>query len=240
MFYLLLHKIIPLFDSLEECTWNYSEPGHGKGAPDGIGATLKKTCNKIVSCDKDISNYDQFLEAVQIEIKSIKILSVDAINEGLEEEMKKANPPTVKGTILVRQVVWSMVYSKDCLIFNELSCFDCHGMCEHFHLFQEKYAYDDTDLESDSVDEPVSVASNIESEVISPNVEPNDSFAVNDYIIVRFSLEEISGERKFVGKIVDIIDNSDYSVSLWRSKNTRQNLVYTVYTHIPLLKIRLQ
>ena len=37
-------------------TWNFSEAGHGKGAPDGIGATLKRTADQIVAHGTDIPN----------------------------------------------------------------------------------------------------------------------------------------------------------------------------------------
>ncbi len=36
MFYIIFDKIRPLFSNLSTLTWNYSEAGHGKGAPDGI------------------------------------------------------------------------------------------------------------------------------------------------------------------------------------------------------------
>lgn len=35
-------------------TWNFLEAGHGKGAPDGIGAVVKRTGNRHVLAGHDI------------------------------------------------------------------------------------------------------------------------------------------------------------------------------------------
>lgn len=35
------------FQSLRLLVWNYSEKGHGKGAPDGVGGVLKRTADQI-------------------------------------------------------------------------------------------------------------------------------------------------------------------------------------------------
>ncbi|KAG5876936.1 hypothetical protein JTB14_017015 [Gonioctena quinquepunctata] len=37
-------------------TWNYSEPGHGKGAPDGVGVTLKRSADQAVAEGKDVTD----------------------------------------------------------------------------------------------------------------------------------------------------------------------------------------
>ena len=55
------------FSSITKCnnikfsTWNFTEAGHcGKGAPDGIGAVLKRTADQIVSQGRDIPNASAF------------------------------------------------------------------------------------------------------------------------------------------------------------------------------------
>lgn len=59
MFYIItqIHKDFPV---LHKVTWNYSESGHGKGAPDGIRATLKRTADRIVLHGQDIGTFNQF------------------------------------------------------------------------------------------------------------------------------------------------------------------------------------
>ena len=100
MFYILIKHIVPLFEALERLTYNFSEAGHGKGAADGVGGTVKRTCDRIISYNKDISTFDQFAAVVQNEIKGIQIVSVDARNEELKEEVYK-NALSVKGTLFL-------------------------------------------------------------------------------------------------------------------------------------------
>lgn len=38
-------------------TWNYSESGHGKGAPDGVGGTLKRTADQLIAEGKDLATF---------------------------------------------------------------------------------------------------------------------------------------------------------------------------------------
>lgn len=48
-FYLLQHRLRSSFPNVTMGSWNYSEAGHGKGAPDGVGGTIKRTAaDKIV------------------------------------------------------------------------------------------------------------------------------------------------------------------------------------------------
>ncbi|OWR42782.1 hypothetical protein KGM_211517 [Danaus plexippus plexippus] len=55
MFYIIT-TIQNDFDFISRITWNYTEAGHGKGAPDGVGAVLKRTADKMVSYGRDIGN----------------------------------------------------------------------------------------------------------------------------------------------------------------------------------------
>lgn len=42
------------FAQIEKVTWSYSEAGHGKGAPDSVGAVMKRTADHIVNFGHDI------------------------------------------------------------------------------------------------------------------------------------------------------------------------------------------
>lgn len=53
-----------MFENVNKVTWNYSEAGHGKGAPDKIGDTLKRMCDFAVAHNRDVSNFSQFRECV--------------------------------------------------------------------------------------------------------------------------------------------------------------------------------
>ena len=79
-----------MFKNLINLTWNFSESGHGKGAPDGIGATLKRTCDRIVSYSmRDISNF----ERVTQQIIKIKIINVHTEEAKLSKEIKLSLKP---------------------------------------------------------------------------------------------------------------------------------------------------
>lgn len=97
MFAILISEIIPLFPKLASLTWNFSESGHGKGAADGVGATLKRTADRIVSHNQDVSNFQEFSKIVVDEIKGIKITLIPSVtDEELEKKIKLASLP-VKG-----------------------------------------------------------------------------------------------------------------------------------------------
>jgi hypothetical protein len=97
MFYVIIKKIVPIFLDLQTLTWNYSESGHGKGAPDGIGGTIKRTCDRVVACNKDVSNFQQFTECIQDQIEKIRVLPITAVcDTALEVEIKQCSIP-IKG-----------------------------------------------------------------------------------------------------------------------------------------------
>ncbi|XP_068624011.1 uncharacterized protein [Battus philenor] len=54
IFHIVSHHINDLCPGTTFFSWNYSEPGHGKGAPDGVGGTLKRSADKAVAEGKDI------------------------------------------------------------------------------------------------------------------------------------------------------------------------------------------
>lgn len=58
------------FPQLDRITWNYSESGHGKGAPDGIGATLKRTADRMVTFGNDIGTSAQFYDYIKSYMES--------------------------------------------------------------------------------------------------------------------------------------------------------------------------
>lgn len=49
MFFILANKLKYFYKNYTFFSWNYSEAGHGKGAPDGFGAVCKRTADRIVA-----------------------------------------------------------------------------------------------------------------------------------------------------------------------------------------------
>ncbi|CAG4946369.1 unnamed protein product [Parnassius apollo] len=80
MFYVLtqLHKE---FVALRLVSWNYLEAGHGKGAPDGLGAVLKRKSDRIVKQGEDIGTFQKFVKVFQTNEPhiTIEIVSNDEI-----------------------------------------------------------------------------------------------------------------------------------------------------------------
>lgn len=52
--FFVISQLQQQFSDLNIVTWNYLESGHGKGAPDGIGAATKCTAD---SCVKDLGRF---------------------------------------------------------------------------------------------------------------------------------------------------------------------------------------
>jgi len=60
IFYLLAHALQESIN-VTEATWNYFEVGHGKGAPDGVGTTVKRSVDTEVSQGKNCDNFETFV-----------------------------------------------------------------------------------------------------------------------------------------------------------------------------------
>ncbi|KFM69219.1 hypothetical protein X975_00759, partial [Stegodyphus mimosarum] len=132
MFHLIATHFPSVLSSVKEITWNYSEAGHGKGAPDGLGETLKRTADVLVARGKDISCFSQLLSELQKNIKSIEIIPIkeyefstlcESLNEGVGKFI---------GTMKVHQVLWARA-EPNVLRFRRLSCFQCMptDICSH-------------------------------------------------------------------------------------------------------------
>ena len=95
MFYVMFNYIIPYFNNLKHFQWNYSESGHSKGAPDGIGASVKRSCDHAVAYGVDVSNFEKFFNFVDSRKKKVAIIPINATNPSMQDDVKKA--PAIKG-----------------------------------------------------------------------------------------------------------------------------------------------
>lgn len=135
MFFFLANHIVQTFE-VEECTWNYCEAGHGKGAPDGVGGCLKRTADEFVARGTDIPNFEKLVSLLK-DTTQIEILTVteeDITNNDLL--LPKAEElVTFKGTMKIHQITWS---KKSCstLQARRLSCNNCQPEedCQHFGI----------------------------------------------------------------------------------------------------------
>ncbi|KAJ8884715.1 hypothetical protein PR048_016573 [Dryococelus australis] len=57
--------------------WHYNEARHGKGPPDGVGGSLKRTADRLVATGTDIPNFNRLTEELEKHSTGIKILVLD-------------------------------------------------------------------------------------------------------------------------------------------------------------------
>lgn len=132
--FFIITKLYWYISSLERITWNYSESGHGKGAADGVGGTLKRTADAAVAKGKDIANLDSFVQVITSNTQNIEVKVVDKY-QIYEKDLliPKTDLRPLKGTLNVHQVIWHKATEE--LVFREASCFVCiDGDCSHTKL----------------------------------------------------------------------------------------------------------
>ncbi|KAL0829510.1 hypothetical protein ABMA28_003030 [Loxostege sticticalis] len=130
IFYMIT-KLKDFNPSITKVSWNYQESGHGKGAPDGIGAVVKRTADNFVRYGGDVGYFEDFWSLVTQNIPNVHFEMIT------ENEIKgKTFPPNLpgfKGTMRAHQVVWAADHKKT-IVFRELSCFECENIsnvCNH-------------------------------------------------------------------------------------------------------------
>ena len=101
-------------------TWNFHEAGHGKGAPDGVGATVKRMADSLVlrgaDCP-DAKSMMRLLQTANCDIQLYLIPSQD-IDRGIMEA-SQFSLPSVPGTMRMHQLVFK---SATTFSYRELSC----------------------------------------------------------------------------------------------------------------------
>ncbi|KAG8265733.1 hypothetical protein J6590_088148 [Homalodisca vitripennis] len=104
------------------------ESGHGKGAMDGVGGSLKRNADQHVLHGKDIMSAKDLVEALcNSSTNIIEVLSSDikAFKRQVPEKL-----PAIKGIMGIRQLFWNGKY----FFGRKLSCFECENECRHFHF----------------------------------------------------------------------------------------------------------
>lgn len=119
------------FPEIINITWNYSEAGHGKGAPDGVGAVIKRTADNALTYGQDVSSLDQFVQVIKSQVENVIVLTVTEHDVSLKESQIPKNLKPFSGTLKVHQALWDK--ESTCLTLRKSSCFDCNAsnMCKH-------------------------------------------------------------------------------------------------------------
>ncbi|KAL5010757.1 hypothetical protein ScPMuIL_013062 [Solemya velum] len=125
-FYLFSTEVTDL--GFEGSTWNFMEAGHGKGIPDGVGATVKRVADQRVLCGSDIMNARSLLLEVQknstIYLYEVKEAQITAIEEILERQTLKPVP----GTMKLHQVILDK--SPGHILYRDISCMCLEKTCD--------------------------------------------------------------------------------------------------------------
>lgn len=132
MFEIVCCHLKKMYPEIKYFSWHYSEPGHGKGAPDGIGGTLKRTADKVVAEGRDIVDLKSLKPILQTRCPSILLFEVTTSDILLMDDLIKQSKSisTFRGTQKIRQ----FVFFNNTLQCRNLSCIDCKEDCTHYHL----------------------------------------------------------------------------------------------------------
>ncbi|CAB3249617.1 unnamed protein product [Arctia plantaginis] len=139
MFYLFAIHLVKHYN-LQKASWHFHEAGHGKGAPDGIGAYVKRTADRHVALGKDIADLETLYKTLiavetKVDVFLVKEEEIRAADERL------ASVPQLKMinyTMRVHHVQWNIL-EPHTIYLRRLSCLSCEKDCQHYGI--GKYIY---------------------------------------------------------------------------------------------------
>lgn len=134
MFFLIAAYLSKIF-TCDAIRWHYSESGHGKGAPDGIGGCLKRIADNLVAQGKDLNNFDSLIRQLQENCKGIACYTISGSEiTQIENDTSVPVLKPFKGTMTIREIVW-IKSSSNLLKARTLSCLTCGIQeCCHFEI----------------------------------------------------------------------------------------------------------
>ncbi|CAH0731021.1 unnamed protein product, partial [Brenthis ino] len=121
----IFHMISSLhiyLNSVDTITGNYSESGHGKGAPDGVGAVIKRTADRAVSQGHDIKDLDDFLTVMNQNLKKIRLKIISEYDVFEKDLLFPQNIKAFPGCMKMHQIVWKLNFPM--MAVRKLSCTD--------------------------------------------------------------------------------------------------------------------
>lgn len=124
-FYLL--STVPFLSGFKHVTWNYSEKAHGKGAPDGIGGSIKRDADLYVCRGGELQTPLELYEMLAKKSGSAITphwISTERIQK--YDELIPDKLTAVKGTLKIHQVFSSQAAQ---ISHREVSCF-----CKHVEM----------------------------------------------------------------------------------------------------------
>lgn len=117
-------------------TWHYSERGHGKGAPDGVGGCIKRICDSHVARGNDVANLEEFISCLDTNCKNIEVYRInELLIPTIQQILDKSILRPFKGTRDIHQLTWN-INEPEIIHARRLSCLKCSTQvkCSHFEL----------------------------------------------------------------------------------------------------------
>ncbi|XP_060806067.1 uncharacterized protein LOC132902972 [Amyelois transitella] len=229
MFFVLASRLSKDIPNLQGFSWNYSEAGHGKGAPDGVGATCKRTADAVVAAGGDVDTLEQFVEVIQarcpgIIFHTINDEDIQSITDAIEKTSKLKS---FNGTLKVHQIT-GISTSPAVLTMRSLSCF-CPNTCQHYKIGTINYnqkmklrvqdIYTESETSSSEDDNALDMFeiepsyatkprtdSPVEEMEAGPSRDNNDKYNCGDYVLVK--LQSKHTEYRYVA-VINKIDEED-------------------------------
>ncbi|CAJ1066393.1 hypothetical protein KUCAC02_023480 [Xyrichtys novacula] len=143
--FFLLSSVPPTL-GFERTTWNFFPTSHGKGAPDGIGGTVKRTADNLVLRGNDVTDGHTFFEKVSDSLRGIQLYHI------AEEDMQRYDTllmEPLKPVPSTRQI-HQVIAHENRIHHRQLSCFcsqilHCQCFCPttfYFHDYPEEQQSD--------------------------------------------------------------------------------------------------
>lgn len=77
MFYVLGCKLQDMYPNIVQYSWNFHKAGHGKRAPDGVGAACKRTADQVIASEGDTTNLTEFASVIHERCPGIKVTVIE-------------------------------------------------------------------------------------------------------------------------------------------------------------------
>lgn len=188
---------VPYTWRLKQITWNYSERAYGKGAPDGVGGSVKHIADNHVHGGQHIQSPKDLYEFLaRKEVPNIKFKWIDEADIQVFDEMLPLSVPKVPGILNTHQI---LSFSAGEIFHRALSCFCRYPeMCDCFSpskMRPDNRSKDSEELLACEVQktQPESPSSGEEEEE-----ELDDEYTVGKFVIVRYD------KKPFVGQITQL------------------------------------
>lgn len=116
----LLLSTVPFAMGFQSNGWNYFESSHGKGAVDGVGATVKRLANDAICQGADIDTPRKLFETVSPLLTSVNLMYIEDQNFKYNEDNTSQDVPIIQGTRSIHQV---NCIDEGVIVHRRLSCF---------------------------------------------------------------------------------------------------------------------